>query len=83
MISNEFAYWRLNLDVPLTLTIFSERLQGLIDESHVTLVDVKPQQSQAPSGGAANTVQKHQRFRHQVVVWFVVLITEKILEMEM
>lgn len=42
-----------------TLAVFSECLQGLVDEGHVALVDVQAQQPQASCGGPTDAVQEH------------------------
>ena len=49
------------------LAVLSEGLEGLVDEGHITLVDVEPQKSQAPRGTATDTVEELQRLTHHVV----------------
>ena len=63
-----------------SLAVLGEALQRLVDEGHVLLVDVQPQQAQTPRGAAADAVQELQRLAHQVVVVLVVLVAEEILE---
>ena len=56
------------------LTVLCDGLQGLPHQVHVPLVDVQPQQAQAPRGAAADAVQELQCLTHQVVVGLVVLV---------
>lgn len=62
------------------LAVFCERLQRLVDEGHVVLVDVETQQAQATGCRAADTVQEHQSLRHQVIIALIVLISQSILK---
>lgn len=39
-----------------TLAVLGQTLQSLVDEGHVLLVDVEPQQTQTPRGAAADAV---------------------------
>lgn len=61
------------------LAVLCEALQSLVDEGHVLLIDVEPQQAQTPCGAATDTVQELQSLTHQVVVVLVVLPTEEVL----
>ncbi|TRY94884.1 hypothetical protein DNTS_032985 [Danionella cerebrum] len=61
------------------LTVFSQALHSLVDQSYVLLIDVEPQQPQASCGAAADTVQELQRLTHQVIVVLVVLTTKEVL----
>ena len=49
------------------LAVLSEGIEGLVDEGHITLVDVESQQAQAPRGTATDTVEELQRLTHHVV----------------
>lgn len=62
------------------LAVFCQALQGLVDQSNILLIDVEPQQAQATSGTAANTVQKLQGLTYKVVICFVVLIPQEVLK---
>ena len=63
-----------------SLAVLGEALQRLVDEGHVLLVDVQPQQAQTPRGAAADAVQELQRLAHQVVVVLVLLAPQKVLD---
>ena len=62
------------------LAVLSERLQSLVDEIGVVLVDVETQQSQASSGAATYTVQELQRLTDHVVFAFSALHAQEVLE---
>ena len=62
-----------------TLAIFREAFQSLIDQIHVTFVDVKPKKAQAPSGAAADAVEEGERVADEVVRVLVGLLTQVIL----
>lgn len=61
------------------LTVLCETLQSLIDEGHVLLVDVQPQQAETPCSAATDTVQELQSLTHEVVVVLVVLTAKEVL----
>ena len=63
-----------------SLAVFCEALEGLVDERHVALIDVDAQQSQAPRGTAADTVEELQRLTHHVVVGATVLMSQVVLQ---
>ena len=65
-----------------SLAVLSEGLQGLEDQAHVALIDVEAQQTQASSGAATDTVQELEGLTHQVVVSLVVLVAQKVLDLE-
>ena len=63
------------------LAVLSEGLEGLVDEGHIALVDVEPQQAQAPRGTATDTVEELQRLTHHVVeVTGTVLMSHVVLQ---
>ena len=62
------------------LTVLCDGLQGLPHQVYVALVDVQPQQAEAPRGAAADAVQELQRLTHQVVVGLVVLVAQVVLQ---
>lgn len=62
------------------LTVLGETLQGLVDESHVLLVDVEAEEAQAARGASADAVQELQGLAHQIVVGLVVLAAEEVLQ---
>lgn len=66
--------------VARSLAVLSEAFEGLVDEANVVLVDVEAEKTQAAGGAATNAVQELQRFAHQVVVRFVVLVPQVILQ---
>lgn len=61
------------------LTVLSQTLQGLVNEGHILLIDVKAQQAEAPCGAATDTVQELQGLAHKVVVVLVILTAEEVL----
>lgn len=61
------------------LAVLCEGLQGLDDQAHIVLVDVEPQQPQAPCGAATHDVQELQGLTHEVVVGLVVLTAQEVL----
>lgn len=63
-----------------SLAILCESLQGLGDQLHVVLVDVKAQKTQPSCCTATHDVQKLECLTHQVIVCFIVLTAKKILE---
>lgn len=46
------------------LAVFSQTLQGLVDEGDVLLVDVEAEEAKAASGASTNTVQELQGLTH-------------------
>ena len=62
------------------LAVLRQALHSLVDEGHVLVVDVEPQQAQPPGGAATDAVQELQRLTHQVIVVLVVLTTQKVLK---
>lgn len=66
--------------VARALAVLGEALHGLVDESHVLLVDVEPQQTQASCGAAADAVEELQRLAHQVIIVLVVLTAQEVLQ---
>jgi len=62
-----------------SLAILCEGLQGLYDQLHVVLIDVKAQQTQPSCCTATHDVQELECLTHQVIVCFVVLTAKKIL----
>lgn len=65
-----------------TLAVFSQALHSLVDESYVLLIDVEPQQPQTPCGAATDTVQELKCLTHKIIVVLVILVTQKVLEMD-
>lgn len=65
-----------------TLAVLSQALHSLVDESYVLLIDVESQQPESPCGAATDTVQELKGLTHQVVVILVVLVAQKVLEMD-
>lgn len=65
-----------------TLAVLSQTLHSLVDESDILLIDVQSQQAQSPRSAATDAVQELKRLTHQVVVVLVILVAQKILEME-
>lgn len=63
-----------------TLAVLSERLQGLVDEGHIVLINVETEQAQATSGTATDAVQELQSLCHQIVVGLVVLVPQVVLQ---
>ena len=57
-----------------TLTVLSEALHSLVDESNILLIDVESQQPKASCCTATDTVQELKSLTHQVVVVFVILV---------
>lgn len=63
-----------------TLAVLGDGLQGLANQVHVTLIDVKAKQAEASSGASTNTVQELESLTHQIVVGLVVLVAEEVLK---
>lgn len=62
------------------LAVLCEALHGLVDESHVLLVNVEPKQTQASCGAATDAVKELQCLAHQVIIVLVVLTAQEVLE---
>lgn len=65
-----------------TLAVLSQALHSLVDESYVLLIDIESQQAQSACGAATDTVQELERLTHQIIVVFVILVAQKVLEMD-
>ena len=63
-----------------SLAVFDERLEGLVDERHVLLVDVETKQTKATSCTSADAVEKLERLTNQVVVSLAVLRAQVVLQ---
>ena len=48
------------------LAVFAESLERLLDEVHVVLVDVQPEESESACCAAANAVEELERFANQI-----------------
>lgn len=62
-----------------TLAILSQALQSLVDQHYILLVDVETQESQAPCCTSTNAIQKLKGLTDKVVICFVVLIPQEVL----
>lgn len=62
------------------LAVLGETLHGLVDESHVLLINIEPQQTQASCGTATDAVKELQCLTHQIIIVLVVLTTQEVLE---
>lgn len=62
------------------LAVLGEALHGLVDKSHVLLINVEPQQTQASCSAATDAVKELQRLAHQVIIVLVVLTAQEVLE---
>ncbi len=65
-----------------SLAVLGKRLERLVNERHVALVDVEAEQPESARRAAADTVEELQRLAHQVVVGLVVLVPEVVLKSE-
>lgn len=65
-----------------TLAILSQALHSLVDESYVLLIYVESQQPQSACGAATDTVQELKCLTHKIIVVLVILVTQKVLEMD-
>lgn len=65
-----------------TLAVLSQTLHSLVDESYVLFIDVKSQQPQSSCGAATDAVQELKRLTHQIIVVLVILVAQKVLEMD-
>lgn len=63
-----------------TLAVLGDGLQGLANQVHITLVNVKAEQAEAPCGASTNAVQELKSLAHQIVVGLVVLVAKEILK---
>lgn len=63
-----------------SLTVLCYRFQGLANQVHVALIDVKAQQPEAASRASTNAVQELKSLTHQIVVCLIVLVTQKVLD---
>lgn len=63
-----------------SLAVLGESLQRLANQVNITLIYVEAQQPETPGGAPTNTVQELESLTHQVVVGFVVLVTQKVLD---
>ena len=61
-----------------TLAVLRQCVQRLIDELDVVLVDVVAQQAEQTGLGAADGVEKFQRFTDEVVVGFVIILQTEV-----
>ncbi len=62
------------------LTVLSQALHSLVDESYVLLINVKSQQPQSSGGAATDAVQELKRLTHQIIVVLVILVAQKVLD---
>lgn len=65
-----------------TLAVLSQALHGLVNESYVLLIDIETQQAQSPCSAATDAVQELKRLTNQIVVVLVILVAQKVLEMD-
>lgn len=63
-----------------TLAVLGDGLQGLANQVHITLIDVKAEQAEASCGASTNAVQELKSLTHQIVVGLVVLVAKEILK---
>lgn len=63
-----------------TLAVLGDGLQGLANQVHITLIDVKAEQAEASCGASTNAVQELKSLAHQIVVGLVVLVAKEILK---
>lgn len=63
-----------------TLAVLGDGLQGLANQVHVTLINVKAKQAEASCGASTNTVQELKGLTHQIVVGLVVLVAKEVLK---
>lgn len=62
-----------------TLAVLSQTLQSLVNQGHVLLIDVEPQQAKTPCGAATDTVQELKSLADKVVIVLVILTAEEVL----
>lgn len=65
-----------------TLAVLGDGLQGLANQVHVPLINVKAQQAEASCGASTNTVQELKSLTHQIVVGLVVLVAKEVLKVK-
>ena len=65
-----------------SLAVLRDGFQGLANQVHIILIDVKAKQPEASSGASTNTVQELKSLTHQIVVCLVVLVAQKVLDLE-
>lgn len=63
-----------------TLAVLGDGLQGLANQVHVVLINVKAKQAEASCGASTNTVQELKSLTHQIVVGLVVLVAKEVLK---
>lgn len=63
-----------------TLAVLSDGLQGLANQVHVTLINVKAKQAEASCSASTNTVQELKGLTDQIVVGLVVLVAKEVLK---
>ena len=69
--------------VTRTLTIFGQRLETLIDETGVLLIDIETEKTESARRAAAYAVEKLKRFVNEIIVVFaIVLLPQIVLEEE-
>lgn len=76
------AHKRLPHLISLTraLTILSQCLQCLIYKPHILLIDIETKKAQSSSRASTDAVQKSECLTNQVVIGFILLITQVILQ---
>lgn len=62
-----------------TLAVLGDGLQGLANQVHVTLINVKAKQAEASCGASTNTVQELKSLTYEIVVGLVVLVAKEVL----
>ena len=65
-----------------SLTVFRERIQRLIDQFDVILIDVVAQQTEKSGLRATDRIEKLQRFANKIVIGFVVVLQSEIVLIE-
>lgn len=63
-----------------TLAVLGDGLQGLANQVHVALINVKAKQAQASCGAPTNTVQELKSLTYQIIVGLVVLVAQEVLK---
>lgn len=63
-----------------TLAVLGDGLQGLANQVHVALINVKAKQAQASCGAPTNTVQELKGLTYQIIVGLVVLVAQEVLK---
>ena len=62
-----------------SLTIFRQRIQRLIDQFDVILVDIISQQTEKTRLRAADRIEKFQRFADEIVIRFVIILQSEVI----